>query len=173
MPELKYNTQLNTKLRIFKVYTPWEFFFGLVSAATPVIISTTIGLDANFLDSVITFVVYSLFIIYFKLGKPDGYLDHLILHLFTPTELRPGLPCPTFPIKPSNEILLNTQKLATNHALLVEDTRNLQQILIKNGIVPATAYGKYLAIDTDDTTTVNSLIQKSKDGMIFGIASKS
>lgn len=85
-----YNRKLNEKARILKFFTPWEFFFLILLVAIPPGLSQIFGLKPSFIEATILGLFYTLFIIYFKLGKPEGYLAHMFTSFFTPKHFRPG-----------------------------------------------------------------------------------
>jgi hypothetical protein len=85
-----YNRKLNEKPRILKFFTPWEFFFLVILIGIPPALTQIFGLKPSFIESGVIAISYTLFVIYFKLGKPEGYLYHLIISFFTPKHFRPG-----------------------------------------------------------------------------------
>ena len=145
---LTYNTQLNTRFRIFKIYTPWEFMIGVCLSAAPVLVSALIGLQPSFWDTFVVFILYSLFIVYFKIGRAEGYLPHWISHLLTPSEMRPGLEYTPYPIT-GDDLDLYERTYKRTREMLFEDTRQLQQLMVENNVIPMTSYGTYLVVNPD------------------------
>lgn len=148
MIKLDYNAQLNTKATVLKFYTPWEFFTGIILSFILVAIPMMINLPPSIIDPVAMFVAYTLFLIYFKIGKPEGYLAHLLSHLLTPLVFRPGHKCPAYPVKPLPEEHLS--RVARTHEQLWQACREKQQQLLEVGLVPNGNFGGYLKLEDPD-----------------------
>lgn len=88
--QVRYLTQLNTKPRILKWYTPGELVFVMFASFVPFIFEILMGLTPNLLTVFIMWALLTLVVVYFRIGKPEGYLYHLIKSLFTPDEFRVG-----------------------------------------------------------------------------------
>lgn len=170
MDTIKYNTQLNTKFRIFKIYTPWEFFGGIVLAGSPVFVRMLIGLSSKPLENFGVFAFYTIFILAFKVGKPEGYLEHFIKNLLTPDELRAGLPIHTYPIKPDQEKHVKLARRTEDE--LANDIRVLQIALIQNNLVPINSYGRFMILDPKDTDSKEYFIEQVKNGGILGMGAR-
>lgn len=87
---VRYLTQLNTKARILRFYTPGELIFVMFASLLPFAAEIVIGLDPNILLVFITWGMLTLVIVLMRMGRPEGYMVHFIRHLTTPTDFRPG-----------------------------------------------------------------------------------
>lgn len=148
MVRLAYNSQLNTKPVIFKFFTPWEFFIGLILAFSIIAVPIVAGLKPSFLDTVIVFSTYTLFLVYFKIGKPDGYVFHWLSHFVTPTVFRPGHKAPAYPIKP--ELAAHMAAVTKTPKERWDHTRQLQSALLEANLMPNGSYGNYLQVENTD-----------------------
>jgi hypothetical protein len=163
---MRYNTKLNTKPKIFKFYTPWELFFGAVMSMGPVMVTIISGAKPSPGDGIIVFCLYTIFLVYFKVGKPEGYLEHLIKHLFTPSNFRPGFKAPEFPVCPKLEDYVD--QLAKTPEERKGELLNIQGHLVEVGILRTTRYGEYLKVNPEDPAAkpildhARSLLAKEK-----------
>lgn len=98
MVRILYNRNLNDKPRIFKFFTLWEFTFLLFVLVSPVVFANFLNLPPSFVDSLILLAIFSIFILRFKLGRPEGYFPHWVKKFFRARHLRPGHYAPIPPI---------------------------------------------------------------------------
>lgn len=87
---VRYLTQLNTKPRILRWYTPGELVFIMFASFIPFVAEIIIGLTPNLFTVILMWALLTLVVVYFRLGKPEGYLYHLLKSLFTPNTFRVG-----------------------------------------------------------------------------------
>jgi hypothetical protein len=163
---LNYNAQLNTKAHIFKIYTPWEFYLGMCSAFIPVVIPLAVGIDPTFLDCLIVFCIYSIMLLYFKVGKPEGYLEHLLRHLITPTEFRPGHKLPVYPIKPDDDAAFCKAVKRTPEELWDAAGKNQDFMARSNITCERLSSNKYILLDPEETALIRSYIA---EGGVIGV----
>lgn len=130
---LHYNSQVNVKFRILWIYTPQEFVIGLGLGIAVVIAQEILGIGGNPLESVAVIIAYSVFLAVFKIGRPEGYLEHLIAHFFTPTEFRPGHREQEYPILACSEETY-ALKVKRSRSELWEDANELQKRLLQRGL---------------------------------------
>lgn len=90
MANTVYNRKLNEKPRIAKFFTYWEFTVLMFVVVSPVALASMLELPPSFLDSIILLILFTLYIVLFKLGRPEGYFVHWVKHFFTPRHFRPG-----------------------------------------------------------------------------------
>lgn len=165
---LTYSTQLNAKPRIFKFFTPWEFFAGMLIVMTPVFLPMLFGLDPSLLDIVVVGVAYSCVIIFFKVGKPEGYLAHLLKHLVTPTEFRPGHKEIVYPIKPDEEAYRKALKRTREE--LWDSARETQRVLLDANIMPIGRRStRYIPIGDDMKEAAKAFVD---DGGVLGVGTE-
>lgn len=88
--QVRYLTQLNTKPRILHFYTPGELIFVMFASLLPFVVEIVLGLPPNIILVFLSWGVLTLVIVLFRIGKPEGYMQHCISHMFTPEEFRPG-----------------------------------------------------------------------------------
>lgn len=88
--QVRYLTQLNTKPRILKWYTPGELVFVMAASFIPFIIEVILGITPNLLTVGVMWILLTAIIIWFRVGKPEGYLAHLISSYLSPDEFRVG-----------------------------------------------------------------------------------
>jgi len=88
--QVRYLTQLNTKPRILKWYTPGELIVVMSASFLPFLIEMVSGLTPNIFTVVILWAVFTIVIAAFRVGRPDGYLVHLLQSLSTPDTFRVG-----------------------------------------------------------------------------------
>ena len=88
--QVRYLTQLNTKPRILKWYTPGELVFVMAASFIPFVIEVVIGVPPSLLTVGVMWILLTAIIIGFRVGKPEGYLIHLIKSYYTPNEFRVG-----------------------------------------------------------------------------------
>lgn len=62
----------------------------MFASLSPFAAEIMLGLDPNILLVAGTWAVLTAVIVMFRIGKPEGYLAHCILHLATPENFRPG-----------------------------------------------------------------------------------
>jgi hypothetical protein len=98
MPRAVYNRKLNEKPRIFKFFTYWEFTALMFIIVTPIFIGNLLNLPPTFLDSLILLVIFTLYILRFKLGRPEGYFAHWLKSFTTFKHFRPGHVNKPFPV---------------------------------------------------------------------------
>ena len=87
---VRYLTQLNTKPRILRWYTPGELVFIMFASFVPFIAEIIIGLTPNLFTVIVMWALLTLVVVYFRVGKPEGYLPHLVKSFFTPDSFRVG-----------------------------------------------------------------------------------
>ena len=173
MVHKKYNTKLNTKPKIFKFYTPWELFAGAIMSISPVMVTIISGGEPSPGDAIIVFALYTIFLVYFKVGKPEGYLEHLLKHFFTPHTFRPGFKSPEFPVCKSLEEY--TTDLAKTPEQLKADLIELQKRLTRAGLIRVTAYGSFLKVDIEDEDSahiVEAALAVLEEGKVLAIDEK-
>lgn len=145
MIRLIYNRKLNEKPRIFKFFTLWEFTLLLFVLVAPVVIANLLNLPPSFLDSIILFALFTLFILRFKLGRPEGYFPHWVKKFFVPRHLRPGHYAPIPPIDLPPATIPTRADLAATELQLFED---FNLIYISRGkAVPADIFDDDFLID--------------------------
>lgn len=88
--EVRYLTQLNTKPRIFKWYTPGELITILILSFIPFVGEIVLGLTPNIFLVALIWIVLTFIIVLFRIGKPEGYLVHLLYSLYLPDSFRIG-----------------------------------------------------------------------------------
>lgn len=149
MIRIRYNNKLNTKPKVFKFYTHWELLIGVVLAMLPIAFAAVFQGDVKPGDVVIIFVVYTLFLVYFKIGKPEGYFGHLIKKYLTPDRYRPGFKCVEYPICNNLETYIkevgDSKDPEFNKRMLIE----LQKRLVRAGVIPLTKYSTFLYLDIE------------------------
>lgn len=129
---VSYSTQVNVKPTIFKFYTPFEFFIGLMTMTGPALLAVIFDLPPGLLDSVFVFGVYSLVIVYFKTGKPEGYLIHCLQHLFSVKQLRAGHKLATYPIRPDEKVRHSLFKQSSSD--MYAELKFKESVLGKEGV---------------------------------------
>lgn len=87
---VRYLTQLNTKPRILRFYTPTELLFVMFASLAPFACEILLGLEPNILLVAVTWGLLTSIIMVFRIGRPEGFLMHCILHICTPEDFRPG-----------------------------------------------------------------------------------
>lgn len=116
-----YNRRLNEKPRIFKFFTPWELLFLIIALVAPTIVANMFGWAPSFIDSIIMLALYMMFILRFKLGRPEGYFVHWMKHWHIPKHFRPGHWDPPSPIYYDQEPTPTRKDVAATELILFEE----------------------------------------------------
>lgn len=88
--QVRYLTQLNTKPRILKWYTPGELILVMGASFLPFVVEIVLGLTPNIFVVLVLWAIFTTIIAAFRVGRPEGYLVHLLQSLSTPDTFRVG-----------------------------------------------------------------------------------
>lgn len=168
MHPIEYNAQLNTKPTILKFYTPWEFFVGLILTFSTIGLPVVFGVPPSFIEAAVVYTGYTLFLVYFKIGKPEGYLSHLIKHHLTPTVFRPGHKDVPYPVRPPLKAYIRA--VARSPEELWAACQAKQRLLLESDLIPNGSYGGYLNVtDPEIKATAETFIA---EGGVLSVAAK-